>query len=245
MTVPDRERTSAPSPVQTGRRPGPSRQQLGGEAESYLRDLIVSGQLRGGDFIRPETVAQELGISATPVREGLFSLRTQGFVRLEPRRGFVVVPLTGDDIRDLFAAQALLAGELAARAVKQSDAAAVAHLSALHAELEAAADRGAQDELERLNFQFHRAINRLAGAPKIAWLLGVSVSYVPVRFYSSIEGWPAASVHDHRALLEAFRKRASRSARIAMAEHVVHAGELLAVHVESGAARRGAQDAGS
>ena len=215
------------------------RQQLGGEAESYIRDLIVSGQLRGGDFIRPETVAQELGISATPVREGLFSLRTQGFVRLEPRRGFVVVPLTGDDIRDLFAAQALLAGELAARAVKHSDAASVAHLEAVHAQLEQAADRGAQEELEHLNFQFHRAINRLAGAPKIAWLLGLSVSYVPVRFFASIEGWPAASVHDHRALLDAFRKRAPKIARVAMTEHVVHAGELLAVHVESGAARRG------
>jgi DNA-binding GntR family transcriptional regulator len=241
MTVPGRERAVASL---AARAAGPERrQQLGGEAESYIRDLIVSGQLQGGDFIRPETVASELGISATPVREGLFSLRTQGFVRLEPRRGFVVVPLTGADIRDLFAAQALLAGELAARAVKQSDAAAVAQLEALHAELEAAADRGAQEELERLNFQFHRAINRLAGAPKIAWLLGVSVSYVPVRFYSSIEGWPAASVHDHRALLDAFRRRAPRSARIAMTAHVVQAGELLAVHVESGARRR--EDAGA
>lgn len=216
----------------------PSRRQLGGEAESYIRDLIVSGQLRGGDFIRPETVAQELGISATPVREGLFSLRTQGFVRLEPRRGFVVLPLTGDDIRDLFAAQALLAGELAARAIKHSDAASVAHLEALHRQLEEAADRGAQEELERLNFQFHRAINHLAGAPKIAWLLGVSVHYVPVRFFARIEGWPAASLHDHRALLDAFRKRAPKIARVAMTEHIVHAGELLARHVESGAARR-------
>lgn len=239
MTQTGRGRIAVVSLVSGGRGPSRSRQQLGGEAESYIRDLIVSGQLRGGDFIRPETVAQELGISATPVREGLFSLRTQGFVRLEPRRGFVVVPLTGDDIRDLFAAQALLAGELAARAVKSSDAAAVARLEALHAQLEQAADRGAQDELEHLNYQFHRNINHLAGAPKIAWLLGVSVSYVPVRFYSSIEGWPSASVHDHRALLDAFRKRASRTARIAMTEHVVHAGELLAVHVESGAARRG------
>lgn len=223
----------------SGRDAARSRQQLGEEAGSYLRDLIVSGQLRGGDFIRPEVVAQELGISATPVREGLLSLRTQGFVRLEPRRGFVVVPLTGDDIRDLFAAQALLAGELAARAVKRSDAAAVGHLEGLQAQLEAAADRGAQEELERLNVEFHRSVNHLAGARKIAWLLGVSVSYVPVRFFSSIEGWPAASVHDHRALLDAFRRRAPRAARAAMTEHVLHAGELLAVHIEAGPGRSG------
>ena len=203
-----------------------------------MRDLIVSGQLQGGDFIRPETVAQELGFRATPVREGLLALRTQGFVRLEPRRGFVVVPLTGDDIRDLFAGQALLAGELAARAVKRSDAAAVADLEQLHADLEVAAERGNHDELEELNFEFHRAVNRLADAPKIAWLLGVAVCYVPVRFYSTIDGWPAATVHDHREVLDAFRRGASKAARSAMTEHIVHAGELLAIHIESGAAQR-------
>ncbi|MDQ1749365.1 MAG: hypothetical protein QOE71_421 [Pseudonocardiales bacterium] len=214
------------------------RPQLGAEAASYVRDLIVSGQLQGGDFIRPEAVASELQISATPVREGLLALHTQGFVRLEPRRGFVVLPLTGEDIRDLFAAQALLAGELAARAVKRADSARIAELEALHADLEVAAGRGDHDELEELNFRFHRAVNLLATAPKIAWLLGVAVCYVPVRFYSSIDGWPAATVHDHRAILDAFRRAASRLARSAMTEHIEHAGELLAIHIESGAAQR-------
>lgn len=225
-------------PWQGPRRHSRRRPQLGAEAASYVRDLIVSGQLQGGDFIRPESVAQELQFSATPVREGLLALHAQGFVRLEPRRGFVVIPLTGDDIRDLFAAQALLAGELAARAVKRSDAAAISGLEALHTELEDAAERGANDELEELNFRFHRAVNLLADAPKIAWLLGMAVCYVPVRFYSSIDGWPAASVHDHRAVLDAFRRGASKTARTAMSEHIVHAGELLAVHIESGAAQR-------
>jgi DNA-binding GntR family transcriptional regulator len=214
------------------------RPQLGAEAASYVRDLIVSGQLQGGDFIRPESVAQELQISATPVREALLSLRTQGLVRLEPRRGFVVIPLTGNDIRDLFAGQALLAGELAARAVKRSNAAAVTDLETLHVELEGAAERGDHQELEELNFRFHRAVNQLADAPKIAWLLQMAVCYVPVRFYSTIDGWPAATVHDHRAVLDAFRRSASKTARTAMTEHIVHAGELLAIHIESGAAQQ-------
>jgi DNA-binding GntR family transcriptional regulator len=223
--------------------PGPRkrsrhRPQLGTEAASFVRDLIVSGQLQGGDFIRPESVAQELGISATPVREGLLALRTQGFVRLEPRRGFVVVPLTGDDIRDLFAGQALLAGELAARAAKRGDAAAFAGLEKLQLELEGAAERGDHEELEELNFQFHRAVNRLADAPKLAWLLGMAMSHVPVRFYSTIDGWPAATVHDHREILDAFRRGAAKAARQAMSEHIEHAGELLAIHIESGAAQR-------
>jgi len=221
------------------RRHSRHRPALGSEAASYVRDLIVSGQLHGGDFIRPESIAQDLSMSATPVREGLLALRSQGFVRLEPRRGFVVIPLTGDDIRDLFVGQALLAGELAARAVKRSDEAAIADLERLHADLEVAAGRGEHDELEELNFRFHRAVNLLADSPKIAWLLGVAVCYVPLRFYSKIDGWPAATVHDHRTVLDAFRRGASKAARSAMKKHIVHAGELLAIHVESGAAERG------
>ena len=209
------------------------RPQLGAEAASYIRDLIVSGKLRGGEFIRHDAIAQSLGISATPVREGLLELRTEGLVKLEPRRGYVVVPLTGDDIRDVFTGQALLAGELAARAVKHAGPADVARLEQLHADLEAAAGRGDHDQLEELNFRFHRAVNLLAGSAKLAWLLGVSLSYVPARFHATIEGWPAATVHDHREILEAFRHGSARAARAAMTRHIEHAGELLAVHVES------------
>ena len=202
-----------------------------------MRDLIVAGKLRGGNFIRPEGIAQSLGISATPVREGLLELRTQGLVKQEPRRGYVVASLTGDDIRDVFVGQALLAGELAARAVKRSDAEAIARLERLHADLEAAAERDDHDELEELNFRFHRAVNLLADSPKLAWLLGVSLSYVPARFHPTIDGWPAASVQDHREVLEAFRHGSARAARSSMTRHIEHAGELLALHVESEAAR--------
>jgi DNA-binding GntR family transcriptional regulator len=57
-------------------------------------------------------------VSNTPVREGLLALRSEGFVRLVPRRGFIVAPLTRRDIRDLFWPQAQLGGELAARATQ-------------------------------------------------------------------------------------------------------------------------------
>src|SRR5260370_22169599 len=92
------------------------RRQLSDEVASYVRELIVSGHLRSGEFIRQEHIAEELELSATPVREGLLSLKGEGFVLLKPRRGFVVAPLSAADVRDLFTAQALLAGELVCRA---------------------------------------------------------------------------------------------------------------------------------
>jgi DNA-binding GntR family transcriptional regulator len=106
-----------------------------------------------------------------------------------------------------------------------------------------AAERGDHDQLEELNFLFHRSVNLLAGSRKLAWLLGVSLCYVPARFHSTIEGWPAATVQDHREVLEAFRHHSSRAARAAMTRHIEHAGELLAAHIDSEAALRGSTPA--
>jgi len=80
-------------------------------------------------------------------------------------------------------------------------------------------------------------VNMLAGSRKLAWLLGVSLCYVPARFHPTIDGWPSATVQDHREVLGAFVQGSSRAARSAMTRHIEHAGELLAVHVESRAAQ--------
>src|SRR5258707_15545389 len=73
----------------------------------------MSGALRPGPFIRLDETAAQLGVSITPVREALRTLRGEGMVRLEPHRGHVVSPLTRGDIEDIFWLQAVIAGQLA------------------------------------------------------------------------------------------------------------------------------------
>lgn len=81
------------------------RPRLSDEVSAYMRELIVSGRLRPCEFIRPENVAEELGVSATPAREGLLSLQSEGMLRVQPRRGFMVAPLSSTDISDVFTGQ--------------------------------------------------------------------------------------------------------------------------------------------
>jgi DNA-binding GntR family transcriptional regulator len=190
----------------------------------------MSGELRPGTTVRPETIGEALDISTTPAREGLQALRVEGFLELVPRKGFLVAPLTGDDIRDLFETQALIAGELAARAAARASPQDVAELEALHHELIAAAARNNHELLEEKNHAFHRQINLMADSRKIAWALGLITRYVPRRFYSSIEGWPQATVEDHTRLLEGIMSNDPEKTRAAMYQHIVHSGELLAAH---------------
>ncbi len=209
------------------------RLQLSDEAARYVRELIMSGQLRPGEHVRPEQVAVALGISATPVREGLLALRGEGFLQLLPRRGFVVAPLSADDIRDLFVTQALIAGELAARAAERLTESEIAELRDLQVRIDKAAQAGAADEMEQLNHQFHRRINLAAQSEKLLWMLRMITKYVPRRFYADIVGWPSASAHDHSAVIKALEARDPEKTRQAIAAHVRHAGDLLAKHFEA------------
>jgi len=62
----------------------------------------MSGKLRPGTYIRLDETAAELGVSITPVREALLKLRGEGMVQLEPHRGHFVLPLTRQDVNDIF-----------------------------------------------------------------------------------------------------------------------------------------------
>jgi DNA-binding GntR family transcriptional regulator len=205
-----------------------TRPQLSDEAASYVRSLIMAGGLRPGDRVRPELIASELAISTTPAREALQTLKAEGFLKLNPRKGFEVAELTGRDIGDLFVAQALIAGELAARAAKRIGEDDYRRLEAIQARLEDSSLKHDDALVEQLNHQFHRLINIVADAPKLAWVLTQTTRYVPSRFYASIPGWTMATVDDHQALLTAMRTADAEAARASMILHIQHAGTLLA-----------------
>lgn len=209
-----------------------ARPQLSQEAAGYIRARIISGDMRPGAHVLADVVAAELGISTTPAREGLQLLRVEGFLDLIPRRGFVVAPLNGDDIRDLFRVQALIAGELAAKAAERATTDQIAELTALHHELIAAASREDAQALEEKNHAFHRQINQIGGSRKVLWALGLMTRYVPRQFYAQISGWPQATVDDHTELLDAVQGRDAAVARSLMEAHITHSGELLAEHFD-------------
>lgn len=166
------------------------RRQLSDEVAAYLRQSIMAGEFAPGASVKAEAVGERLDVSATPVREALHALRAEGFLELVPRRGFTVRPLTAADIRDIFEAHALIAGELAARAAAMIDDAGIARLRENQERLMAAARQGDHALLEQLNDDFHRQVYAASGSERLRWALGGFVKYVPSAFYAEIAGWP-------------------------------------------------------
>jgi DNA-binding GntR family transcriptional regulator len=204
-----------------------TRQRLPEEVASYVRELIISGTVRPGEFLRMEPIAEAVGVSNTPVREGLLTLRSEGFVQLVPRRGFVVAPFTPQDVRDLFWAQAQLASELAARTAKKMTPEIVARLTAYQDEYESALAAGDDAAVADLGYAFHREINLAADSRRLALLLGAVASHLPNRFYATIEGRAAETGDEHPQLLAALAKGDSRTARSLMEKHILGGADHL------------------
>jgi DNA-binding GntR family transcriptional regulator len=209
-----------------------SRQQLSEEVAGYVREQIISGQVRPGQFLRMEPIAEAVGVSNTPVREGLLILRSEGFVQLVARRGFVVAPFAREDVRDLFWVQSVMAGELAARAAIRIGPDQLEHLKGLLEAYEKAAKRNDADQVARLGHDFHREINLAAESNRLAIVLGSVVKHLTNRFYAAIEGSVAATLEDHPALYQALLGGKPEVARAIMEQHVLAGADRLIATLE-------------
>src|SRR3954471_3566328 len=159
-TTPGGGRVNAPARPVNRRRRAVRREQMSDEVAGHLRAAIMSGTLLPGTFIRLDETAAALGVSITPVREALRTLRGEGMVLLEPHRGHVVAPLSRRDVEDIFWLQATIAKELAGTAAERITDAQIEELERLNDALAAAVESGDAEEVAAAEFAFHRAFNR-------------------------------------------------------------------------------------
>lgn len=198
-----------------------------------MRRRIFEGTYPAGQYIRLEQLADELGVSVTPVREALFGLRAEGLLRQVPRRGFVVSPITRRDITDVAEVQAHIGGVLASRAAELISDEQLRGLEAVQERLESAYRRSDHEAAVRLNHEFHRGVNLAARSPKLAQLMGQITKFALESVYPTLHGWPAHSTRDHRELLVALRARDGEAARVAMSDHLRAASGPLTDHLRA------------
>ncbi|WP_019200843.1 GntR family transcriptional regulator [Tsukamurella sp. 1534] len=211
-------------------RAGAKRRQLPDQVAGYVREQIMTGRMRPGDFLRMEPIAEAVGVSITPVREGLLTLRSEGFVTLVPRRGFQVAAFTRQDVRDLFWTLSQLSGELSARAVKKATPELVARLREINESTTAAARAGDTARVGDLGHEFHRQINLAAESDRLTRLLMGVVKHLPNRFYAALESDVESLRAHHDEIVDAFEVGDARRVRRAMEQHLTEcSGHVVAM----------------
>lgn len=197
-------------------------------AYDALRGQILAGTRAAGSRLGEDAIAEELGLSRTPVREALQRLGTEGLVEHLAHRGARVSSWSADDLEETFDLRAALEGLGARRAAERATAADVAGLRDLCTLMEETIPPGAPrdlDALTRLNRQFHHELLRIAGSPRLEAMVD-AVIHVPVvmrTFLRYSDHALARSQHHHRELCDALEAADGGWAESVMRSHVLAA----------------------
>ena len=187
-----------------------------------LRDMIMTSQLKEGDKINENELCASMGISKTPLREALRVLSAEGLISLVPNRGSFVTKPTIGEIKEMFEVMSVLEGVCARAAAARMDAAALDTVEQLHAKLEQEYTSRDQKEYIRINNQYHKFIQQLAGNRTLNQIVnGLREKILLYRFQSlNLPGRFDASIKEHRELLEAFRQKSAQQAERIMKKHL-------------------------
>lgn len=207
-----------------------SKVRRGGLAEEIVRHVraqILSGELKPGQKIDQDAIADELDVSRSPVREALVILGQEGLVDVTPRRGAFVASITREDVIDHYEMFGLISGRVAAMAATTLTEPQLAELQEIH-------DRfsdSASDEHSKLNNEFHQLINTCAPR-RTRWLLRHLERSIPSGFYGITPGWTHTAQNGHASIVQAILTRDPDAARNAMESHLHEAGVAAADALE-------------
>jgi DNA-binding GntR family transcriptional regulator len=214
-----------------------SRETFKDKAYVALRNVIVSSDIyRSRTDIRLDErqLAQDFGISRTPVREAMAQLEREGFVRSVPRRGVYVVRKTKSEVIEMITAWAALesmAARLITETASDNDIAGLRRMFAtfeddkLHAKL---------DEYSEVNINFHQTIIELSGNRVLIQLAENLFTHMRMIRRETIgeEDRIDRSIRDHMNIIQALEARDTERAEDLVRQHALGLAEHVAKHVD-------------
>lgn len=195
-------------------------------AYEHIKAAIMSGRLAAGDRVKEELVAEEVGVSRTPIRHAMQKLAAQGFVEVLHNHGARVAAWNDADLAEITELRALLEGFGAGVAARKIDEATVDTLRALCASMERAAAQPSSADLETiaaLNSRFHLTIIEATGNRRLSETIGnlAHPLLVQRRFRAFGPQRLQRSMDHHRELVDALAARDADWAGAVMRAHIL------------------------
>ena len=193
------------------------------EVAELLRQRIYSRELEPGSWIDELKLAEEYGISRTPLREALKVLAAEGLVTMKVRRGAYVTEVSEKDLADVYHLLSLLESDAAGVVAEHASEADLAELERLHLELEAAARPGQVDRAHffALNERFHMRLLAIANNRWRDQMVADLRKVMKLNRQNSLlkAGRIDESLNEHRAIMAAIKSRDPGAAMARTQEH--------------------------
>ena len=209
---------------------GPGEERLSLTAYNEIRRRILDNEMPAGTMMLEQELAAILDMSRTPVREALIRLANEGMVEVRPRHGMRVLPVSADDMEEIY--EVLTALEASAAASVAETGLSPEEIGALRAAVNDMDKALEADDLQtwaQADERFHATLieasrnRRLRELVYQFWDQTYRVRMLTLRLRPK----PEASNRDHLALVEAIESRNSEEAARIHREHRVRAGKIL------------------
>ncbi|MBI5561897.1 MAG: GntR family transcriptional regulator [Deltaproteobacteria bacterium] len=174
----------------------------------FIKDSVINGRLKPGERVPEQEIAENFGISRTPIREAFRQLESEGFITVTPRKGAVVSPITDKDVSEFYEIKSLLEGYAARTACPKLAPKDLKRLEGLNVQMERAAERHDVKAFFNLDAQFHDTFLEACGNEKLRNLIYHLVQQFE-RFRITALALPGRmknSAAQHAEIIEAFRK---------------------------------------
>jgi DNA-binding GntR family transcriptional regulator len=207
------------------------------KAYAALRSVIVDMDVYGSaEEIRLDerSLAQDFGISRTPVREAMAQLEREGFVRSVPRRGVYVVRKTKREVIELITAWAALESMAARLITGNASDEEIASLRRMFATFENGEVRAHLDEYSEVNIEFHQTIIRLSRNSVLAGLAENLFTHMRMIRRKTIGEKDRAdrSIRDHIHIIEALEARDTLRAEQLVRDHALGLADHVAKYAD-------------
>ena len=207
------------------------------QAYAALKNVIVGMDVYGSRSeirLDERRLAQDFGISRTPVREAMAQLEREGFVRSVPRRGIYVVRKTKREVIEMITAWAALES-MAARLITQNAAAdEIAALRHMFATFEGGQVAAKLDEYSEVNIEFHQTIIRMSNNSVLIDLAENLFTHMRMIRRKTIAEKDRAdrSIRDHMNIIEALEARDTERAEDLVRQHALGLAEHVAKYAD-------------
>ena len=212
----------------------PERRSLGQHVYMRLRQAILRGELAPGSRLVESRLASALGISRTPVREGIHKLERENLVKQGPSGGFFVAALTREDIKETVGIRAVLESYAVYLAALQHREEELAPLDRKVQEYQTCMDQGDLGSLPRINTEFHDLLYGLSRSPRLIKMINDLRDQI-YRFRQVLlkeEPWARVSNEDHRLMLALIRKRDAEGVERLTREHILRGQDVVLQHYD-------------
>jgi DNA-binding GntR family transcriptional regulator len=210
---------------------------LTNQVMDHVREAVISGEMPAGSWHSVYQLSEQLGISRSPVRDGLLRLEEAGLVKFSPNKGFCIVETTANDVAEIFGIRLGIEPAAAYRAALHRTAEDLAAIDKAVAQMTDAAQRGEVDEFFTADRALHRRIMLAGSATRGADI--VDQLRVHTRILGPSTAGTSRSLQDilneHQPVVDAIRRGSGEVARATMREHITITGNLLLSQAMPGA----------